>query len=89
VPTFAELGVKGLESGIWSCIVAPPGLPKEISEKLNQAIRRAVVQPEHIARSAGAARSVWVTSGEEMQAQIRRDITLWGKVIRDAGIKIQ
>ncbi len=89
VPTFAELGIKGLEAGVWSGLIAPPGLPKDIAEKMNAAMRRAVMQAEHQAKMAGAARTPWLTSGTEMQQQIRSDIAQWSQVIKEAGIQVQ
>jgi tripartite-type tricarboxylate transporter receptor subunit TctC len=89
VPTFAELGVQGLEAGIWAGLIAPPGLPKDIAEKMNAAVRRAVMQPEHLAKMTAATRTPLFTPGPEMQAQIRREIEQWSRVIREAGIKVQ
>lgn len=89
VPTFAELGIKGLEAGIWSGLIAPPGLSSDITEKLNSALRRAVMRPEHLAKMMSASRLPMLSSSTEMQTQIRRDIELWSRVIREAGIKVQ
>jgi tripartite-type tricarboxylate transporter receptor subunit TctC len=89
VPTFAELGVKGLEAGVWTGLIGPPGLPKDIVDKMNAALRRAVAQPELRAKLESTSRLVWLTSPQEMQDHIRAEIPLWSKTIKDAGIKIQ
>jgi tripartite-type tricarboxylate transporter receptor subunit TctC len=89
VPTFAELGVKGLEAGVWTGLIGPPGLPKDIVDKMNAALRRAVAHPELRTKLESTSRFVWVTSPKEMQDHIRAEIPIWSKTIKDAGIKIQ
>lgn len=89
VPTFAEVGVQGLDEGIWAGLVAAPGVPADIAEKMNAAMRRAIANPELIAKNNATARVAMPTSGAEMKARIQRDMDRWGRVIRDAGIKVQ
>jgi len=38
VPTFDEVGIKGMEASIWYGIVGPAGLPQPIVQKLNAAL---------------------------------------------------
>lgn len=89
VPTFAELGVKGLEAGVWAGLIGPPGVPKDIVDKMNAALRKAVAQPELKAKLESTSRFVWITSPQEMQDHIRAEIPVWSKTIKDAGIKVQ
>lgn len=42
VPTFAELGISGLEAGLWMGLVAPKGTPSEVIKTLNQALIKAM-----------------------------------------------
>ncbi|MCD0504913.1 Bug family tripartite tricarboxylate transporter substrate binding protein [Bordetella petrii] len=46
IPTVAEAGYPGFESGSWGGIAVPKGTPPEIVSKLNQALVRAVNQPD-------------------------------------------
>src|SRR3546814_9663806 len=46
VPTVAESGYKGFESGSWGGIAVPKGTPPQIVDRLNQAVVKAVNQPE-------------------------------------------
>ena len=89
VPTLAELGIRGVEAGVWSGLIGPPGLPQDIVDKMNAALRRALAQPELRSKLDATARDVWLTSPREMQAQIRAEIPMWTKIIKDAGLKIQ
>ena len=42
VPTFAEAGVQGLESGVWMALVAPADTPQPIIAKLSEALAKAL-----------------------------------------------
>ena len=45
VPTMAENGVPGFIASSWTGIVAPPGTPKQIIDKLNRATNAALKDP--------------------------------------------
>jgi tripartite-type tricarboxylate transporter receptor subunit TctC len=47
VPTIAEAGVAGYDSGVWYGILAPAGTPKELVARLNGEIVRALSHPEY------------------------------------------
>jgi tripartite-type tricarboxylate transporter receptor subunit TctC len=42
VPTFAELGISGLEAGLWMGLVAPKGTPVDVIKTLNLALTKAM-----------------------------------------------
>src|SRR2546427_6271285 len=46
IPTFAELGVAGLDTGLWVGLAAPKGTPQQIVATLNQALAKAMALPE-------------------------------------------
>ena len=45
VPTFAELGISGLEAGLWMGLVAPKGTPEEVIKTINVALTKAMTSP--------------------------------------------
>jgi tripartite-type tricarboxylate transporter receptor subunit TctC len=45
VPTFEEMGIKGLEMSFWHGLWAPKGTPKQAIDKLNAAVRAAFADP--------------------------------------------
>jgi len=45
VPTVAELGVPGFESGTWFAIVAPPKTPSQLLDRLNRAVNEILSEP--------------------------------------------
>ena len=89
VPTFAELGVAGMEAGLWYGIVAPKGTPKAIVAKLNTEINRAFDQPD--LRERFAAMSVEIVGGEPdvFARYIKSEVKRWGNVVREANIKVE
>ena len=89
VPTFAELGVAGMEAGLWYGIVAPKGTPKAVVARLNAEINRALEQPD--LRERFAALSVEIVGGqpEAFARYINAELKRWGEVVRAANIKVE
>ncbi len=90
VPTIAESGLPGYEAASWYGLVAPHGTPREIVDKLSAETRRIFgdatfrekfLAPNMIFSIAG--------SPEHFAARIRTDYVKWGKVIRDANVKVE
>ena len=89
VPTFAEQGVKDQEADTLTGIVAPAGTPKEIVELLAREIARSVAQPEVRERLAALGFKPVANTPDEFSARIKLEIEKWGKVVRDANLRIE
>lgn len=87
VPTFAELGVKGMEVSNWFGVVAPKGTPKPIVDKLNAAVNRALAEPDLAQRITTPGNVVGGGTPEQFSALISEETKRWTKLIRDKGIK--
>ena len=87
VPTLAEAGVTGAESATWFCLIAPKATPRDIVQRLNAEVRRALASPEVQKRFADLSQSVEPSSPEELDATIKSEISRWSEVIQRAGIK--
>lgn len=87
LPTMAEAGVKGFESGTWNALVAPPGTPQDIVEKLNDAVNDEV----HSASAVDLFHKLNLepVGGTPAHAKtfIREQTAVWGKVITTAHIQ--
>jgi tripartite-type tricarboxylate transporter receptor subunit TctC len=46
VPTFAQAGVPGYEAYTWNCLIAPRATPQPVVDRINQALNRALEQPD-------------------------------------------
>jgi tripartite-type tricarboxylate transporter receptor subunit TctC len=87
IPTFAEAGVKGFESGTWNAIVAPPKTPPAIVAKLNKAINEVLDSPDvqdHFKKI-----DLHAAGGTPAQAKafITNETQVWGAVIKEAHVE--
>jgi len=87
-PTVAET-LPGFEADTWMGIAAPPGTPKEIVQKISDAIREAFASPEVKARIAALDVEPRGTTPEGMAEMIKKSAERWIPVIRAAKITIQ
>jgi tripartite-type tricarboxylate transporter receptor subunit TctC len=89
VPTFAEQGVKDQEADTLTGIVVPAGTPKEIVDLLARTIAKAAAEPEFKERLGTLGFRPVVNTPEEFSVRIKSEIEKWGKVVRDANLKIE
>ena len=89
VPTIAET-LPGFEAASWYGLAAPAGTPRPIVEKLSAETQRIFAAPEFRDRFL-APNMIFSIAGtpDEFAARIRADDAKWGKVIRDANIKVE
>lgn len=87
VPTLAELGFPGMEDYTWVGLFAPAGTPAEATQKLNDAVLRAVQSPDVRERLEGLAFEVTAAPLRETADYVRSELIKWGKVVRETGAK--
>jgi tripartite-type tricarboxylate transporter receptor subunit TctC len=89
VPTFAEQGIRDQDADTLTGLVAPAGAPKEIVDLLYREIAKAVAQPDLKERLAVLGFKPVANTPDEFGARIRAEIEKWGKVVRDAKLRIE
>jgi tripartite-type tricarboxylate transporter receptor subunit TctC len=89
VPTFAEQGIKDQDAETLTGLVAPAGTPREIIDLLYQEIAKAVAQPEVKERLTALGFKAVVNTPDQFGARIKTEIEKWGKVVRDAKLRIE
>jgi len=89
IPTIAEAGVPGYESREWQGIVVPAGTPSAVISRLNQAFVQVLAAPDLKERFATAGAHPVGSTPEEFAAHIKREIALMGKLVKEAGIRIE
>jgi tripartite-type tricarboxylate transporter receptor subunit TctC len=89
VPTIAEQGVPGFETGTWQGVLAPKGTPEAIVQRLNTELVRAIRNPEVRARLAGQGAEVVTMSPAEQDRFFEKERSRWAKVVAEAGIKAE
>ena len=88
-PTMAEAGVPGFESLNWNGIVGPARIPRDIVERLNRELVRAIKMPDVVEKIAAQGNFVIGDTPEQFAAYIRADSEKWARVVREAKIKIE
>ncbi|MGH8702228.1 MAG: tripartite tricarboxylate transporter substrate binding protein [Burkholderiales bacterium] len=86
IPTVAEAGVPGYETGSWYGIVAPAKTPRPVIERLSREIAAATRSAEISGRLVDEAVIPFGSTPEEFDAHIRRELARWAKVIAKARI---
>lgn len=89
VPTSAEAGLPGFESGLNYGLLAPAGTPRAIVDKLNVALRAGVETAEVRARIAADGGDPLTSTPEEYAADIAREDKKWGDLIRKLNLRIE
>ena len=87
VPTLAESGLPGFEAATWFALVAPAGTPRDVRERLNAEVKRALALPDVKQRYADLGMAAEDSTPESLDAYIKSEIAKWTKVIKDADIK--
>jgi tripartite-type tricarboxylate transporter receptor subunit TctC len=90
VPTVAESGLPGFEAVSWFGLYGPAGLPPEIVAKVNGEVRALFADPE--VRKTFMAPQFFeslVDTPAELAGFLDAEAKKWGKVIRDANIKVE
>jgi tripartite-type tricarboxylate transporter receptor subunit TctC len=89
VPTVAENGLPGYEAVTWFGLFATAGTPREIIDKINAEVRK--ILDDAAFREKFLAPQMFEPMGaspEEFDQFVRSETQRWGKVIRDANMKI-
>jgi tripartite-type tricarboxylate transporter receptor subunit TctC len=89
LPTVAESGLPGYESISWWGIVGPGGLPQPVVERLNREITRIMNLPDVKEQVRGLGADSWTSTPQRFLEFIREETELYGKIIREAGIKVE
>jgi tripartite-type tricarboxylate transporter receptor subunit TctC len=89
VPTFAELGISGLDVSLWFGMSGPAGMPQAVVARLNAEIGKILQMPD--VREAFARQGAAPMGGppERYDAFIRAEQARWGEVVRKNNIKME
>ena len=87
VPTLAESGLPNVDAGIWVGLLAPPGTPADIVNKLSEAANEALTTP--MVKKAMDAQGIdpLGSTPAEFAKFIDADIKKWEEVLTDAGLR--
>ena len=87
VPAIAET-VPGYDATVWLGLLAPPGTPRDVVQKINAAIVKALSQPDARKLMSSAGVDVATSSPEEFGQLMQTELERWGKVVRETGATV-
>lgn len=88
VPTSREAGFDNFEVLTWYGILAPAGTPGEIVARLNAELVKVMHSPDMKERLLGIGFDPLTSTPEQFAGFIKTETVRWGKVIRDAGVRV-
>jgi tripartite-type tricarboxylate transporter receptor subunit TctC len=89
LPTVAESGLPGFETGSWQGVVAPAGTPREIVDKLNAELRRILAMPDVKDRLAAQGTEIRAGTPASLGTFMRAEIARWAQVVKQVNLKIE
>jgi len=88
VPTIAEQGVPGYESGTWQGVKVAKGTPDAIIQRLNKELITVIRSADIRSRLAGQGAEVVTMAPAEEEQFFNKERARWAKVVADANIKL-
>ena len=89
LPTVAEAGLTGYDAVLHYGIVAPAGTPRAIIDKLNAALRAAVMSDDVKAKMAADGTEPLASTPDEYTADIDREERKWSAIVKKSGAKVE
>jgi tripartite-type tricarboxylate transporter receptor subunit TctC len=86
VPTAAEAGVAGIESGTWYGVLAPARTPEAVVKTFHTAVMRTIAVPEVKSRLLAQGAEIIGIGPREFDKVLREEIARWAATIKRAGI---
>jgi tripartite-type tricarboxylate transporter receptor subunit TctC len=87
-PTFGELGIADYAPVAWQGLLAPAGTPKAAIDRLAAAMKQVPANVELAKKWTQYGGELVCNSPAEFEAFIREDRAMWGKVIKQAGVRL-
>jgi tripartite-type tricarboxylate transporter receptor subunit TctC len=88
VPTIAEQGIPGYESGTWQGVITARGTPDAVVARLNRELTKIIRTADIRARLAGQGAEVVTMTAPEQDQLFVKERARWAQVIREANLKL-
>lgn len=89
VPTLAESGLKGFDTGTWFGVLAPVATPKEVTARLSNEMIKIIQSPDFRKRMEEIGAEPIGNTPDQMAQQIKDDTERFGKLVRQANVVIE
>lgn len=87
IPTMAESGAPGMDLNGWFAAFVPIATPMPVVQKINDAFKQTLTAEETIKFLNQFGGDPWITTPEEGQAFLLKDIQNWGEYVKIAKIE--
>ena len=88
LPTIEEsLGLKDFDLAAWTGLFGPAGLPKDIVDKLSNALAEMLSRPDMRERLLKMGAEPTPSNPKDFAALVKLQLELWGQKVKDAGIQ--
>jgi tripartite-type tricarboxylate transporter receptor subunit TctC len=87
LPTIAEAGVAGYESGVWFGLMAPAATPKDVIAKLNDASNKGLKSPDFVKRMSELGYVMMGGTPEHMTDLLKTEVARWTPIVKASGAK--
>jgi len=88
VPTVAEAGLEGFETGTWQGLLASAGTPKEVIGRLNSEVSRILNTAEMKKNLSNGGAEVYTMTPEQLGSWLRAEVDKWAKVVKAANVTV-
>ncbi|HYH42739.1 MAG TPA: tripartite tricarboxylate transporter substrate binding protein [Burkholderiales bacterium] len=89
VPSLDEAGLKGYDATAWVGLLAPVRTQRDVISKLNRDVRAVLSEPELRRQLESRGLEAFPGTTDQLAKHMGAEIERWGKVIRDAGVKLE
>ena len=89
LPTVAESGYPGFESGVWNSLLVPRATPKNIVERIHNEALKALQHADVQTAMARQGLNPVASTPAELAARIKTETGLWAGIINDLGIRAE
>lgn len=89
VPTYAELGIKGIEDVIFTAVYAPAGTPAALVQAYNAAITKTVRTADFTEKLAAIGATAVSSTPAELGGRVNSTRQSWGEMVKNVGFKPQ
>lgn len=88
VPTMAESGLPGFEAGAWQGMMLPAGTPKEIVQKINFSVNKALKDPQVLEKLAQQGTEALGSTPEAYGTYLQKELKRWQEVVKATGLSL-
>ncbi|MFS2053375.1 Bug family tripartite tricarboxylate transporter substrate binding protein, partial [Variovorax sp. CT11-76] len=88
VPTLMEQGVKDFDLVAWFMLYAPAGMPAAQRDRLREATRQVLAQPEVREKLAQQGIEQAEMNADQLDAFARTEIAKWGEAVQRSGAQV-